>query len=187
VRSRRAAQILRPQAGSAIQRRRELRGFKPADEIDVSDKPQRIRQLPLLETAAIEELERFRRLRLEALPGVDWMIASLVERLWADGRLDKTWIIFTSDKGLMMGGHRLTKGKACPYEERARVPLLVVPSGGLASPVADEHLTANQDDQAVRVAARGDHRGAQDAAGELGCLAVNEQADGTRWQSAPSR
>lgn len=115
------------------------------NEEDVSDKPSLIRNLRPLGRQAQAELDTFRRRQFESLMGVDRMIGDLVDELRSDGRLDSTWIIFTSDNGVTIGEHRLDAGKSCPYEECVRVPLIVVPPGGLDGPRTDGRLAANID------------------------------------------
>jgi arylsulfatase A-like enzyme len=56
---------------------------------------------------------------------VDDMVASLVQELAASGKLDNTFIFFTSDNGFEQGEHRIPRGKNRPYEESAHVPLFV--------------------------------------------------------------
>jgi N-acetylglucosamine-6-sulfatase len=114
-------------------------------EEDLSDKPSWVQQLGPLSEEDREELEDFRRRQLETLISVDLAIAAIVEALGADGRLGRTWLIFTSDNGLTLGEHGLGAGKACAYEECVRVPLVVVPPGGLPAPRADDRLVANID------------------------------------------
>jgi LysM repeat protein len=64
---------------------------------------------------------------------VDDMVRSLLRELEASGKLDNTFIFFTSDNGFEQGEHRIPKGKNRPYEESTRVPLFVrgpgVPAG----------------------------------------------------------
>jgi arylsulfatase A-like enzyme len=115
------------------------------DEQDVSDKPSMVRNIPPLSDAQRKELEIFRRHQLETLVGVDRAIGTLIEALRADGRLDRTWIFYTSDNGLTIGEHRRDVSKSCPYEECVHVPLVVIPPGGLDSPRTDDHLVANID------------------------------------------
>jgi N-acetylglucosamine-6-sulfatase len=82
---------------------------------------------------------------LESLLSLDRLIDSIAQTLGADGRLERTWIIFTADNGLTLGEHRLTDSKKCPYEECIRVPLIVVPPPGVAVPRSDGHVVANID------------------------------------------
>jgi len=115
------------------------------DEADVSDKPGWIQRLPRLTPDAREEIEDFRRRQLGSLVSLDRAIASVVEALRADGRLDDTWIIFTSDNGLMLGEHRIGVTKSCAHEECTRIPLVVVPPAGLAAARVEDRLVANID------------------------------------------
>jgi LysM repeat protein len=61
------------------------------------------------------------------------MVSSLIRELEASGKLDNTFIFFSSDNGFQQGEHRIPKGKNVPYEESVRVPLFVrgpgVPAG----------------------------------------------------------
>lgn len=95
------------------------------NEADVSDKPQRIRDLPPLDPAAITRLDLLQRLRIQSLQAVDEAIASLVQTLEETGELDNTYIVFTSDNGFHLGQHRLGSSKYTPYEEDIRIPLIV--------------------------------------------------------------
>jgi arylsulfatase A-like enzyme len=115
------------------------------DEEDVGDKPTWIRETGRLGTADREAFDRLRQRQLESLLSLDRAIASIVDLLREDGRLDHTWIIFTSDNGLSLGEHRLDVGKSCPYEECVRVPLVIVPPGGLPTARTEDRLVANID------------------------------------------
>src|SRR5829696_246144 len=114
------------------------------NEEDVSDKPSWIRNSDLLSAGEVSGIEDYYRQRLESTLAVDEMVASLVEELEAAGELDNTFIFFTSDNGFEQGEHRVKTGKNRPYEESARVPLLVrgpgVPSGSEV-----ENLAINTD------------------------------------------
>jgi hypothetical protein len=69
--------------------------------------------------------DEFHRDQLRSLQAVDRMMGALLDAIEARGRLDSTVFIFTSDNGLLWGEHGLT-GKAKPYEEALRVPLVVL-------------------------------------------------------------
>jgi N-acetylglucosamine-6-sulfatase len=103
------------------------------DEEDVSDKPSWIRDTARLSDEEVSGIDDRYRERLESMLAVDDMVASLVRELEAAGKLDDTYIFFTSDNGYQQGEHRLKKGKGLPYEESVRVPLFVrgpgVPAG----------------------------------------------------------
>lgn len=94
------------------------------NEADVSDKPAWVQATALLTDDQIKGLDQSNAGRLESMLSVDRVIASLVGRLEAEGRLDQTVIVVTSDNGQQWGEHRLLN-KGVPYEESVRVPLLV--------------------------------------------------------------
>ena len=63
---------------------------------------------------------------MESLQAVDDLVAGVVSTLGEKpGVLSNTYIVFTSDNGWHHGEHRVQQGKGRPYEESARVPLLV--------------------------------------------------------------
>ncbi len=63
--------------------------------------------------------------RLESLLAVDEAIGQMMNQLAATGKLDNTYIIFTSDNGFMHGEHRIPQGKIVLYEPSVRVPLII--------------------------------------------------------------
>ena len=71
------------------------------------------------------------------------MVADLVARLSASDSLADTVFIFTSDNGFLLGEHGLL-GKELPYEESARVPL-IVRGPGFPSGETSDQLVANID------------------------------------------
>lgn len=95
------------------------------DERDVSDKARRVRTSPRLTAGERRRLRGLRRSRLESLLAVDEAVGMLIRRLRRSGELDRTVIVFTTDNGYMLGEHRQVGGKSLPYEEAARVPLLI--------------------------------------------------------------
>ena len=103
------------------------------DEADVSDKPSYVAELPRLKDWQKEALLRHNRERLRALRAVDDLVGTVVEALEDSGRLDDTYVIYTSDNGFHMGQHRLFVGKTTAYEEDIRVPMAIrgpgVPAG----------------------------------------------------------
>ena len=107
------------------------------NEADVSDKPEQLRDRPLLDDAAVADLTRRYRCQLESLLSVDEGVGAVLDQLRADRELYKTYVIFTSDNGYFHGEHRITGGKGLPYEESIRVPLAMrgpgIPSGATSS------------------------------------------------------
>jgi len=76
------------------------------------------------------------------LQEVDRVVVSIVNELQRVGRLQNTYIVFTSDNGYAFGEHRLV-GKGDLYEPSVRVPLLV--RGPKVQPGAIDRLTSNVD------------------------------------------
>ena len=114
------------------------------NEADVSDKPAHIRELPPLDAAAVDRITTTHRSRLESLLAVDEAVASIVEALRAQGELDNTLIVFTSDNGWFQGEHRIAKGKLHPYEESIRVPL-ILRGPGVAAGTRNAAMVTNAD------------------------------------------
>jgi arylsulfatase A-like enzyme len=103
------------------------------NESDVLDKPRWVRNIPPLGGRQIEELDELYSSRLDSVQTLDEMVGRLFETLQATGRLANTYVIVTSDNGLLLGQHRVSGGKNSAYEESISVPLLVrgpgVPAG----------------------------------------------------------
>ncbi len=103
------------------------------DEADVSDKPTFVRDRPPLAPAQIRRIDTLYRDRLRSLQAVDEAVAHIVDTLRETGRLDSTYLVFTSDNGFHLGQHRLPQGKQTAYDTDIRLPLLVrgpgVPAG----------------------------------------------------------
>jgi N-acetylglucosamine-6-sulfatase len=95
-------------------------------EIDESDKPNVVRDAGTLPGAAPPdgELEAAYRGRMESLLAVDRMVGQIVGALRRTGELERTYVIFTSDNGYLLGQHRIV-GKHVAFEESIRVPLAI--------------------------------------------------------------
>jgi arylsulfatase A-like enzyme len=96
------------------------------NEMDVTDKPQFIRDLPFLSEDQIADIDQRYQKRLQSMQDVDDMIENLVQILIQTGQLGNTYIFFTSDNGFHLGQHRLLPGKYYGYEEDIHVPLFVI-------------------------------------------------------------
>jgi len=94
------------------------------NEEDVSDKPEEVRDAPLLGEETVAWIDRRYASRLESLLSVDGSVRAIVRRLRKHRELHRTVIIFTSDNGLQLGEHRVLF-KNHPYEESLQVPLLI--------------------------------------------------------------
>ena len=95
------------------------------NEQDVSDKPSWIRQLTKLGAAKKAKIDTNAEKRAESLQAVDDLVAGVVGKLRDKGVMGNTYVFFTSDNGFHYGEHRIPGGKARPYEEDVRMPLLV--------------------------------------------------------------
>jgi N-acetylglucosamine-6-sulfatase len=93
------------------------------NEADVSDKAPPARK-PRLSDAEISEMAANYRRQAAALRAVDDMVASLMDELSAQGELDNTYILYTSDNGYYWGEHRYDR-KTFPYEAGAHQPLVI--------------------------------------------------------------
>lgn len=67
---------------------------------------------------------------------IDECIGQLVDQLDAQGMLDNTWIVYSSDHGEMLGDHGLM-AKFNFYRGSVQVPLIVHPPGGCATLASD--------------------------------------------------
>ncbi|MES1245084.1 MAG: sulfatase [Acidobacteriota bacterium] len=114
------------------------------NEADVRDKPARIRALKRLDASRVAAIDALYRKQAQSLQAVDEAVAALVQALRDAGRLDDTYIVFTSDNGFHMGQHRLEPGKYTPYETDIHVPLLVR-GPGVPKGVTSDALTLSVD------------------------------------------
>ncbi len=110
------------------------------NEADVSDKPQYIQDasgvFPSFWNSGWNS-------RLDMSLAIDELIEAVFDALTANNLLDTTYVLFTSDNGLMWGEHRIN-GKAVPYEESIRFPL-IVRGPGVPEGVTRPQLVANID------------------------------------------
>jgi arylsulfatase A-like enzyme len=92
---------------------------------NVADKPSWVRQIPLLTDADIARADNLQRFRLRSLRAVEEEIEQVLGALAETGRLENTYLFFTSDNGLLMGQHRAVARKGNAYEEAIGIPLIV--------------------------------------------------------------
>jgi arylsulfatase A-like enzyme len=95
------------------------------NESDVRDKPSHMRQKPQLTDPEIAAADKLQTWRLRSMLAVEDMIREVIQALSVTGRLDNSYVVFTSDNGLLMGQHRRVARKKNVYEETIRVPLMV--------------------------------------------------------------
>jgi N-acetylglucosamine-6-sulfatase len=114
-------------------------------EEDTSDKPEIIRDIRRTGGKfEVSEADAMFVKRVQTMLAVDEMVAELVQLLEANGQLQNTYFIFTSDNGFHMGEHDLPSGKMLPYEEDIRVPF-VIRGPGIAPNTIITDMTANID------------------------------------------
>ncbi|KAK8137013.1 arylsulfatase [Apiospora sp. TS-2023a] len=76
------------------------------------------------------------RFRAQALQGLDEIIEDVIAMLDANGKLDNTYVIYTSDNGYHIGQHRLPGGKALFYGEDTNLPF------GVRGPGVPQNMTS---------------------------------------------
>jgi N-acetylglucosamine-6-sulfatase len=110
------------------------------NEAEVSDKPSKVNELPSLSPDEEANLDQVYRQRLRMLQAVDDMVEAVVGELEAVGRLENTYVFFTSDNGYLLGEHRIAETKGFGYEESIKVPLAVrgpgIPAGSTTDRIA---------------------------------------------------
>jgi Arylsulfatase A and related enzymes len=113
------------------------------DEANVSDKPSQIQDIPRLSDAELADIDRRYRGRLESLLSVDDEVKRIFGLVRKYGDKRKTFFVFTSDNGLLMGAHRI-EFKDYLYEEAERVPL-IIRGPGFPQNVTRDQLAGNID------------------------------------------
>lgn len=114
------------------------------DEADVSDKAAYVGTLPRMSPEEEREVVGLNRKRLRSLQPTDEMVGRLVSALERTGQMENTYIVYASDNGYQLGEHRIPASKGGPYEEGAKVPL-VVRGPGVEEGRTREELVANID------------------------------------------
>ena len=103
----------------------------------MAGKPEFIRSLPLMTKKVQRRVDNLYRRRIQSLQAVDDGIAQLIGTLRANGQLDNTYIVFTSDNGFHLGQFRMPSGKQTAYDFDIHLPLIVsgpgIPAGQTTS------------------------------------------------------
>jgi N-acetylglucosamine-6-sulfatase len=99
----------------------------------------RIDDLPPLGSRTVTSDETVRQ-RLEMLLAVDESLGKILAALQAQGRLDDTLIVVTSDNGYFYGEHGLSEERRLSYEPAIRIPLFMryprrIPAGRTVDPL----------------------------------------------------
>ena len=115
------------------------------NESNVHDKPAWVQGIPYMTPADVDHCDELEQSRLKSMRYVEEELEAVLIALQATGRMDRTFVFYTSDNGLLMGEHRAVDRKDNFYEEAIGVPLIVrgpgVPAGrSLAHPVLNIDL-----------------------------------------------
>ena len=123
------------------------------DEADVSDKPRWVQTAG--HDAGLQTLTDDGRQRAyETLLAIDEQLEALLDHLVTLGVDQDTVVLLTSDNGVSWGEHRwFAQGKACPYEECLRVPMVVRYPAGIPSTPATVSAPVLNIDVAPTIAA----------------------------------
>lgn len=95
------------------------------NEADVSDKFGLTASRKPLTEQQVAIIDETYRKRIRSLQVLDQNVAALVEALDAQGALDNTYLVFTSDNGYIMGNHRREIGKYNQFQGTVQVPFYV--------------------------------------------------------------
>jgi N-acetylglucosamine-6-sulfatase len=122
----------------------------PANERDMSDKPEFMQTIPL---QSRQQITTALRKQHESLLAVDDAVQQIVDAVGPD-RVANTLFVFTSDNGLLNGDHRLQR-KNSPYEGATEIPLVLRWDGVIDSGETTTRLFTLQDITATIVEATG--------------------------------
>jgi arylsulfatase A-like enzyme len=95
------------------------------NEESLVDKPRTVRHDPLLTRRQIRNLVMENAQRRESLLSADDQIGRILDTLAAVDQMSNTVIILVSDNGVMLGQHRIYKGKSVPYSPATQIPLVI--------------------------------------------------------------
>jgi arylsulfatase A-like enzyme len=107
------------------------------NEDDMSDKLGIWSKRGPLKGKSIRNIDSNYLKQVKSMLAVENMIEDVIAALEDAGRLNNTYIVFTSDNGLHHGEHRIGLDKNTPFEESTRAPLVVVGPGVPAGASSD--------------------------------------------------
>ena len=119
------------------------------DEVDVSDKPQWVKDLPRISDADETYLNQLYRNQLRSSEQIDDSVGKILDLLRDRGELDNTYVIYTTDNNTHMGEHRWWTdhgAKNTAYEEGANV-MFYVRGPGIPAGATSNQLYSNNDIQ----------------------------------------
>ncbi|HEX6668814.1 MAG TPA: sulfatase, partial [Gemmatimonadales bacterium] len=117
---------------------------KAFNEKNIRDKPSWLRAVKRMGPGLRGKVLTRYRTRLESLLSVDDAVEGIVSELEAQGELDETYLVFTSDNGYMQGQQRLHQGKFVAYDPSSKVPLLIR-GPGIPAGASTKELVSNVD------------------------------------------
>jgi arylsulfatase A-like enzyme len=96
----------------------------PFDHGNLEGRDEKLLPWPRTKADVLDELAVY----YAVIDHIDKQVGRIIEQLRIDGRLENTYVIYTSDHGLALGSHGLM-GKQNMYEHTIRVPLLIAGPG----------------------------------------------------------
>jgi N-acetylglucosamine-6-sulfatase len=105
------------------------------------DAPRWLAGQPSLTKGHVRHINSVFRRRVQAVQGVDHMLAKLQAALASHGQLGNTYIVFSSDNGFHTGEYRLMPGKLTAFDTDIQVPLVVagpkIPAGSATDAMSE--------------------------------------------------
>ncbi|MFP6901966.1 MAG: sulfatase/phosphatase domain-containing protein, partial [Opitutales bacterium] len=96
----------------------------PFDHGNLEGRDEKLLPWPRTKADVLDELAVY----YAVIDHIDKQVGRIIEQLRVDGRLENTYVIYTSDHGLALGSHGLM-GKQNMYEHTIRVPLVIAGPG----------------------------------------------------------
>jgi len=96
----------------------------PFDHGNLEGRDEKLLPWPRTKANVLDELAVY----YAVIDHIDKQVGRIIEQLRIDGRLENTYVIYTSDHGLALGSHGLM-GKQNMYEHTIRVPLVIAGPG----------------------------------------------------------
>lgn len=121
------------------------------------------------ETMTTDAIRGMRRAYAADITVIDDAVGRIVDALERTGKLDDTWILYTSDHGEMGGNHSMLS-KCVLYEQAVRVPAIIRPPGGCAPRVVTERVEHFDLAATVRAVAGAPAVAAGEGRSLIGCL-----------------
>jgi arylsulfatase A-like enzyme len=109
-----------------------------------TDPPRWLARRRPLSRPQIRAINRLFRRRVRSVQAVDRLVGRIESALSADGLVDDTYLVFSSDNGLHAGQYRLTPGKLTAFDSDVRVPL-IVDGPGVAAGATTTAIAENAD------------------------------------------